>query len=288
MAKFIRQYKGKDLAEVPDSKLGNVFWAGKKYDGNYVQIHKIGNVVTLFTSGGKPFYLQDLEEDLVTLNPHCDFIIETEFINLTTGLLGSRGKCTTTTWRTNTPKGIINNAGLSKFKCFDLLYYSTCNGVDYNCLVDSVGFRIRLGRLRRINLGSSISLVLFNLMDLSTAKQQAKLYCNEGGEGYFLFAPDHTYINKGRSNKAIKLKMKPTADLLCVGIKPGEGKYEGLIGSLLLRDDIGRTVNVGSGLGDTDRNKPESHFVGKTIEIEYEQILDTYIQPRYKFIREDK
>ena len=60
----------------------------------------------------------------------------------------------------------------------------------------------------------------------------------------------------------------------------------------ILANEKGKWFNkrkwLGSGLGDTDRNKPESHFVGKTIEIEYEQILETYILPVYKFIREDK
>jgi len=41
-------------------------------------------------------------------------------------------------------------------------------------------------------------------------------------------------------------------------------------------------------LDDILRSKSDDYFIGKTIEIEYEQILDTYIQPVYKCRRLDK
>ena len=43
-----------------------------------------------------------------------------------------------------------------------------------------------------------------------------------------------------------------------------------------------------AGLDDTDRSGLHAYYIGKVIEVEYEQILDTYIQPTYKTIREDK
>ena len=43
-----------------------------------------------------------------------------------------------------------------------------------------------------------------------------------------------------------------------------------------------------SGLCDFSRGRDSSVFVGSVVEIEYEQILDTYIQPTFICIREDK
>ncbi len=61
-----------------------------------------------------------------------------------------------------------------------------------------------------------------------------------------------------------------------------------MIGALLLEDSKGRVVSVGSGLSDDQRRVNSMYFVGRVIEIEYEQILDTYIQPIIKCIRADK
>ena len=63
------------------------------------------------------------------------------------------------------------------------------------------------------------------------------------------------------------------ADLLCIGTTEGEGKYSKEIGALILRDKKGREVAVGSGLSDYDRSLDPLNFIGKVIEIGYEQII---------------
>ena len=146
---FIPQYKGKDLNKVNDKHRKNEYYTGIKYDGNYVQIHKFGDQVMFFTSGGKPFMLDDVEKQLVEANPHINFIIETEHIGLTNGKLGSRGQCTTTTWFTNFEKLINCNAGDKHFKCFDLLHIAYNKPEDkgyipYDCKMDKEGFELRL------------------------------------------------------------------------------------------------------------------------------------------------
>jgi len=97
----------------------------------------------------------------------------------------------------------------------------------------------------------------------------------------------HWEATSSRRWTAIKWKKRPTADLLCIDVTEGEGKYVGMVGALVLKDSKGRIVNVGSGLTDDDRSRGD-YFVGKVIEIDYEQIMETYIQPTFKFVREDK
>jgi len=172
MFNFIPQYKGKDLNDVVTKAKKDKYFSGIKYDGNYVQIHKVGSEVMLFTSGGKPFKLLDIEADLVRLNPNVDFILEAEYIGLTDGKLGSRGKCTTTTWRTNYAKGLLGNAGKTHFKVFDIL-------------IPSMSFSQRLEQIENIKLGNNLSLVQFDEMPLKEAINFSSHLCEQGWEGNF-------------------------------------------------------------------------------------------------------
>ena len=285
---MIKQCKGKDLNKVPASKLEDKFMGAIKYDGHYTQIHKIGNKIRFFTSGGKEFYIKHIADELLNLfNTDIDFILEAEYIADTTGKLGNRGKAAKlTTYRTNFSKGIPNHCeeGKDIFKVFDCL---ECSG-RYN--IDTLApFKDRLNTLKQLNLGKHLQIVDYTVpKNLSALQELAQSLVNQGYEGMYLKSPDHIYYPGKRVNDAIKLKLRPTVDLLCLDIEEGEGKYEGLIGSLVLQDRKGRIVKVGSGLTDIDRNQSKDYYVGKVIEVEYEQILDTYIQPTFIGIREDK
>lgn len=100
-----------------------------------------------------------------------------------------------------------------------------------------------------------------------------------------------------RSLHWVKMKPTETYDLEVIGIKPGDGKYTGMIGALIcIGEDSGRTLNVdvGSGLTDIDRKRPHSDFVGKVIEVEADSISrnkdggHSLRFPRFKRFRLDK
>jgi ATP-dependent DNA ligase len=279
---MIKQCKGKDLDNVSKSKLLERGWLSSiKYDGNYVQIHKHGNSVRFFTSGGKEFYHELVADSLVKNNPNLDFIIETEFIGSSQGKLGDRVKAAKlTTYRTNFEKGLANvglDTNSDTFIVFDVIILNWTFEARHNWLVN-------------IFKGSEqVRLASFEYVDkLELAKCKAKELVDLGYEGLFLKHINHVYQPGKRVNEAIKLKYRKTADLLCIGIEPGEGKYIDMIGSLVLQDKEGRTVSVGSGLDDSMRGLPKDCFINKIVEIEYEQIIDTYIQPTFVRVREDK
>ena len=275
---MIKQCKGKDINKIPKSKLCTncKYLVSTKYDGHYVQIHKTGKTIRFFTGGGKEFYLKDLAIKLITRFSGIDFILEAEFIGENEGKLGDRTKVgILTTWRTNFKKGLSSVCGNNKFKVFDII-------------LENIPFSERLATLKTLNLPNELEVVDFKEMTLPEANKLANKLCNKGWEGLYLKNPNHVYLPGKRVNNAIKLKRRPTADLLCIGIEDGEGKYEGKIGSLVLKDSNGIIVKVGSGLQDWQREVEESYYVGKIIEIEYEQILDTYIQPTFVRIRTDK
>ena len=277
--KFIEQCKGKDLDNVPASKLLQDGWyLSRKFDGNYVQIHKIGKEVKFYTSGNKEFFIPEVANELITLNPEDSFILECEYVGTSDGKLGDRTKaCKLTTYRTNFEKKLSTQFdSRERFKAFDLI-------------ISNMSFEGREQILDSLKLGNFIDkIIYFGPMTLNEAKDTAKLWCNQGYEGCYLKQTNHLQEAGKRVNTAIKLKYRKTIDLKCISIIEGIGKYEGKIGSLVLKDSKGRIVAVGSGLSDFDRARNPEYYLNKIVEIEFEQIIDTYIQPTFIRIRDDK
>ena len=277
---MVKQNKGKDLHKVPLSKLSQgPYLASKKFDGHYTQIIFDGTNVTFLTSGNKEFYLSDMA-DFIKANYTQPFHIECEYNYNCEGKLGDRGKSAIlTTYRTEFSKGINTPGNTSKdiFRVLDILSEPTRP------------FAFRLQIIRQLfNMMPWFYTPLQLMVDLDGGKALANQWVKEGFEGAMLKHRDHIYQPGKRTNDIIKIKPRLMADLLCVGTKEGEGKYEGMLGALLLRDKAGREVWAGSGLSDADRNHMECYYYMSVIEIEYERIDDTYIQPIIKHIRHDK
>ena len=279
----IKQNKGKDLHKIPKSKLvDGIYILSKKYDGHYVQIKYDGTSVQFWTSGGKEFYLSGMASDIIQsdLKP---FHIECEFNYDCEGKLGDRGKSAIlTTHRTNFLKGISDRGEPHKhiFRILDIL--DLPNTIFYH---RTLSIKERFGDWDKWFMVPTF----ITCPSLEAAQLTVERWYREGYEGGMLKNPEHIYQPGKRTNDIIKLKPRPTADLLCIDWKEGTGKYVGMIGSLLLRDFEGRTVWAGSGLDDSARevSKVDS-YLNKVWEIEYERIDDTYIQPIIKRPREDK
>lgn len=117
-----------------------------------------------------------------------------------------------------------------------------------------------------------------------------------GYEGLILRYPFDRYEWK-RSNKLIKRKATNEIVLTCVGVEEGKGKYEGMIGALLLEGEKGLKrikVKAGSGLSDYDRGLHSNHYIGKEIEVLYNDVVRaenadhwSLFLPRYKRIHKD-
>lgn len=264
---MIPQCKGKDYQNLPKSLLYDHSaeeWSyATKYDGHYVQIHKIGNSVSFYTSNGKPFYLANIATYLIE-NNSTDFILECEYIADTDGSLGSRTKCSTGTFRANYTKNIETNT-------------------DHTFMV----FNIVSGSIQ--SLPTQLQLVTWSpLTSLDNCKTSATKLITAGMEGCMAKHISHTYNPGKRVNTLVKLKHRPTADLLCVGYTDGEGEFNGGIGSLKLIDDNNIIVYVSSGLTMEQRFLPPETYINKIIEIQYEQIIDSYIQPVFIDVRTDK
>lgn len=135
----------------------------------------------------------------------------------------------------------------------------------------------------------------YRVYSMKEAQAIADEFISEGGEGAVVKKLDAIWQD-GTSKDMVKIKEVYDADLYCVGIKLGKGKYEGKIGSLILQTSCGRIeVDCGSGLTDIDRNKHPDEFIGKIIEIQYNKFIQSkkdkpaslYL-PRFIEVREDK
>ena len=135
----------------------------------------------------------------------------------------------------------------------------------------------------------------YRVYSMKEAQAIADEFISEGGEGAVIKKRDAIWQD-GTSKDMIKIKEVYDADLYCIGVKEGKGKYKGKIGSLILQTSCGRIeVDCGSGLTDSDRKKSPEEFIGKIIEIQYNKFIQSkkdkpaslYL-PRFVEVREDK
>lgn len=116
----------------------------------------------------------------------------------------------------------------------------------------------------------------------------------DGHEGIILKDKKSIWENK-RSKGQIKFKGEEECDLKVVGIQPGTGKYEGMIGAILCESADGiLKVDVGSGFKDHDRKKDHSEYVGKIVAVKYNMRIknkqgeESLFLPVFVEVREDK
>lgn len=289
--KMYKDLTATDISLIPSK----VYVKSKKYDGHRIFITKVRREIRTFTSDWKEFsfptcsgaksILEQLKENKI------DFILESEFNFGCEGKLGDRGKSAIlTTFRTNFNKGLNYIDDTFEHKCniklFDLLT------IKDGQLCTQIAYIDRLNLLANLSLPSFMEVIKYELVRGYAIPELTKQVVKDGWEGCMFVDKDSYYQLGKNSNKRtsciIKNKARPTVDLLCIGTEEGIGKYTGLIGAVVLKDSLGRIVSVGSGLTDDQRNMPSEYFKGKVIEISYEQIQATYLQPVFITVREDK
>ncbi len=102
------------------------------------------------------------------------------------------------------------------------------------------------------------------------------------GEGLMLRLGASGY-RSGRSNDLLKVKQYQDAEAVVVRHLPGKGKYEGLMGSLLVELEDGRQFRIGSGFSDSERASPPNP--GTTITFKYYGLTATGLPRFASFLR---
>ena len=272
--------------ENKDKFLAKMRWPREvmiKYDGRQTTIIKHPDMkVSYYTSGGKRFELLDDQVFGFDDTPVGVYFAEMMGDGIK-GRLGERVHSgIQTTMFTNTSKGLFNRQKPT-WRIFDYVTIA-----DYDVGVCELPYINRWSYLKD-KLPTNF---LAYDMECETKEHWDMFHTKvvaDGWEGTVSIDFDQKWqATKSRPFTQIKRKDRKDADLLCYGTKEGTGKYKGMIGSLQLSDSYGREVDVGSGLTDEQRSVNPSDYKGKVIEIVYEQLMDTYIQPIFVRVRDDK
>ena len=102
------------------------------------------------------------------------------------------------------------------------------------------------------------------------------------GEGLVLHRGDALYV-RDRSDALLKLKPQDDAEARVVGHLPGEGKFAGQVGALLVELPDGRRFRLGSGLKDADRRQPPP--IGATVTYRYRGFHESGLPRFATFLR---
>ena len=77
----------------------------------------------------------------------------------------------------------------------------------------------------------------------------------QGAEGLMLHRADALY-QSGRSNVLLKVKKHQDAEARIIQHLAGKGKFNGLLGSVVVKDDVGRQFKIGTGFSLQQRQHP--------------------------------
>jgi len=254
-----------------------------KYDGRHTTVVKHPDqTVQYFTSGGKMFELLDDQVFGFDDTPVGVYFAEMMGENIE-GRLGERiHSGIQTTMFTNTAKGLFNRHRPT-WRIFDYVTIA-----DYDVGLCELPYISRWSYLKD-KIPTNYLAYDMESLNIGHSNMFHNKVVADGWEGTVSMDNNQKWkASKSRPHTQVKRKDRKDADLLCIGITEGTGKYVGMIGSLKLTDSKGRVVDVGSGLTDEQRSQPSVDFIGSVIEIVYEQMLDTYIQPIFVRVRDDK
>lgn len=271
-------------------------WGQLKYNGARVLTIVKDGIVTFKSRGGHEFSFPQIEKIIKELVPYTNegFVLDGE---LTFGDSQNEDHTKVSGLVNSSIKGtpIKDNLGLV-YHIFDMIPLP-----DFNKQSCKLQYEFRLRQCKEFvdfidskYIKRAITYTFSNRQELEVTYDELLA---KGYEGLILKAPNHLYTFK-KNKTWIKMKATDTADLQCTDYIEGTGKYEGMIGSLVCSGRIGNNfikVNVGSGLNDSDRGIDPQKYIGKTIEVAYNKVIQdtksgTYslFLPRFLQVRRDK
>lgn len=284
-------------------RIGMPAYVQKKANGLFINIIKLKGQPLYVSRNGKEFDFLGQPDDEVIKFYKDDFVMHGEALVLEKdGTIMERKK----------GNGIINKAQhgtISQdeasriiFEVWDIVPYS--DWVSGNC---TVPYEKRIATLQYGIKGLYTEhkdipyfvhcLRLIETKEVQTMAEADTYYkgmIKRGEEGAVLKNKNGIWKNHTSPNQ-VKMKVKDPADLICVGTTE-HTKKEGWIGALELQSSDGIIkVNTGSGLDDKDRQMVSNYYIGKIIEIEYNEITSdkrtgqkSLFLPIYVGVRTDK
>jgi len=131
-------------------------------------------------------------------------------------------------------------------------------------------FSARLGRLRNLvaEAGSPHLVVVeqSRVADHDALMTRLHAVVADGGEGLML-RRDGARYRGGRSDDLLKVKPYLDAEARVIGHLPGQGKYQGMLGALLVEEADGTRFRLGTGFTDAERAEPPA--IGSLVTFKY-------------------
>lgn len=176
------------------------------------------------------------------------------------------------------------------------VYYGVFDWVPYEEYVKSefaAVAEVRYSALRSIAPHMPDGIRLVEHLPVSTEEQileAERTFMAKGFEGA-MFKPNIPYYQGKSSNRMLKFKTMLSQDCVVTGMVEGEGKYVGMMGALVVRQENGETCEVGTGFADSARAEfwaNKTDVVGRLIEVKYQELTSDNIMrfPVFKRFRD--
>ena len=118
--------------------------------------------------------------------------------------------------------------------------------------------------------------------DQAALQRRLQIIAAAGGEGLMLHKEDSLYRAE-RNDDLLKLKPYQDAEARVIAHLPGQGKYLGMLGALLVRTADGTEFRIGTGFTDEQRRHPPA--IGSSITYSYHNLTARGIPRFARFLR---
>lgn len=136
--------------------------------------------------------------------------------------------------------------------------------------------------LASLNIDWMCAVTQSRVADETALHRHLEAVAAAGGEGLMLHREDSLYRAE-RSDDLLKLKPYQDADARVVAHLPGQGKYVGMLGALLVRAADGTQFRIGTGFTDEQRRQPPP--VGSWVTYSYHNLTARGIPRFARFLR---
>ena len=237
-----------------------------KMDGmRFNAIVKDGTVQFRSRNGKEIELLGNLEQEFLEIADGINCVFDGELLVNDKGIILDR----------QTGNGILNKANKGTIKTDEArkVHATIWDVIPYDAFVAGkceVPYAQRYQTIQNMDLPKKIHLVETTVVySLDAAHKVFEEYLAEGQEGIILKDYKGIWENK-RTKNQIKFKGELECDLKIVGIQPGTGKYEGMLGAILCESADGVVkVSVGSGFNDEHRKTLGDEIIGKIVAVKY-------------------
>lgn len=297
---FIKEFPVMKASPLDDKALARIKFPAisqLKVDGLRCTAVLDGGVVTLYSAAGNVIDLGNVP--LMDTLARCmtpDFVVDGELV-----VVDANGKVLPR----KTGNGIINKAvrGTISKEEADRVRFMVFDDIEKQFFAEGVedpapySRRFENLKMQFLHTDKHVQIVPGKIVNsIEEAYAHFRELYNQGEEGTILKDMRSIWENK-RSKLQVKFKGVVSADLRVKACEEGTGKNKGKIGALVCEtDDMLLEVNVGTGLSDDDRSKPFDYYVGKIVEVEYNELIISKAKgakhclflPRFVCVRNDK